>query len=116
VDTSSYVVVEKKIEEIVKEFDTSVGTELVEIVRTKLVYTFTATFTHSCVFHCSCDISHTKSLTAVQVVLEFVSSTVPQLQETMSALLEAVHRSQVMLSSARTSHNIMIICRLILLT
>lgn len=36
VDTSSYVVVEQKIEEIVKEFDTSVGAELVEIVRTKL--------------------------------------------------------------------------------
>ena len=34
-DTSSYVVVEKKIEEIIKEFDPSVGTGLVEIVRTK---------------------------------------------------------------------------------
>ena len=43
----------------------------------------------------SCDISHSKSLLAVQVVLEFVSSTVPQLQETVSALLEAVHKSQV---------------------
>lgn len=36
VDTSSYVVVEQKIEEIIKEFDASVGSELVEIVRTKL--------------------------------------------------------------------------------
>ena len=35
-DTSSYVVVEKKLNDIIKEFDTSVGTELVEIVRTKL--------------------------------------------------------------------------------
>lgn len=77
VDTSSYVVVEKKLNDIIKEFDTSVGTELVEIVRT------------------NCDISHSKSLTAVQVVLEFVGSTVPQLQQTMSALLEAVHKSQV---------------------
>ena len=37
VDTSSYVVVEKQLDDIVKEFDATVGTELVEIVRTKLV-------------------------------------------------------------------------------
>lgn len=103
-DTSSYVVVEKKIEEIIKEFDPSVGTELVEVIRTKLAllqHTYMVVYFNIR----SCDISHAKSLTAVQVVLEFVSSTVPQLQETMSALLEAVHKSQVrMLSSIRTSH------------
>ena len=37
-DTSSYVVIEKKIEDIIKEFDVTVGTELVEAVRIKLVY------------------------------------------------------------------------------
>ena len=48
-----------------------------------------------CIFIHSCDISHAKSLTAVQVVLEFIGSAVPQLQQTMSAMLEAVHKSQV---------------------
>ena len=41
VDTSSYIVVEQKIEEIIKDFDASVGTELVEIVRTKLAWMHT---------------------------------------------------------------------------
>ena len=37
-DTSSYVVIEKKIEDIIKEFDSTVGAELVEAIRTKLVH------------------------------------------------------------------------------
>ena len=93
-DTSSYVVIEKKIEDIIKEFDTTVGTELVEAVRTKLVY-ISITYYIAYLSPFSCDINHAKSLTAVQVVLDFISSAVPQLQPTLSAMLEAVHKSQV---------------------
>ena len=62
----------------------------------------THSFTFAIHVFYSCDISHAKSLTAVQVVLEFVGSTVPQLQQTMSGLLEAVHKSQVIPSLFRT--------------
>jgi len=47
-DTSSYVVIEKKIEDIIKEFDITVGTELVEAVRTKLVCKYSSPITLYC--------------------------------------------------------------------